>query len=369
MARLPPVRILTRYLVSRFLGNFAAFLILSTLVIIIVEMMLNLGDMLSGDSGLSGIALYLLFRLPAYYLRDLVPIVAFAAAFFTLAQASRWREILAIEAGGISHWRIAIPILLAGAALVVASLIVNETLVLHAMRAWNLRGNEESDMPVTFRQGSFWYHRGSTIYNIGDADRATRTLRGVSIYELDSSGHLVRSIRAPSATVESAHRWRFQAPLIRTFDRTSNVAPPITVREPGEATIELADSADMALLNADVSTLSLRNLHDAIELEASGPRRSLQMTSLYHTRLAEPLAVWVFILLALTLGIRVDHTQGLGMIPSAFYGITVLAAFFGLRSLGETLTSEGILPPFVAPWALLAALFAFGAVRFARIRG
>lgn len=363
------MRILTRYLVSRFLGNFAAFLLVSTLVIVIVEMMLNLGDMLRGDSGLAGIGVYLLLRIPAYYLRDLIPIVAFASAFFTLAQASRWLEILAMEAGGLSRLRIAAPILVASALLVAATLAVNETVVLSATRHWNLRGSDDGAIPVTFRQGSFWYHRGRTIYNIGDADRATRTLRGVRIYELDPAGHLLRSIRARRATIETAHRWRFERPFIRTFDPVDKLRPPSTVRQNGEVTLDLLDSTDMALMNADLTTLSLRDLYAAIETGASGRRRSRQMESLFHERLAEPLIVWVFVLTALTLGIRVDHAQGRGMITSAFYGIAVVAAFFGLRSLGGALTTGGLLPPWPAPWALVLAFFAFGSWRFVRIRG
>lgn len=369
IARLPPVRILTRYLVSRFLGNFAAFLAISTLVIVIVEMMLNLGDMFDEDAGLSGAGLYLLLRLPAYYFRDLIPIVAFAAAFFTLAQASRWLEILAMEAGGFSRLRIAAPILLAGAMLVATTLLVNETAVLNATREWNRRGTEEGQMPLTFRQGSFWYHRGRTIYNIGDADRATRTLRGVHIYELDEQGQLLRSIQARRAKMESADRWRFDRPLIRTFDSIDPFMAPASFRPRKEVTIELADSADMALMNADVTTLSLLDLHDAIESGASGGRRSQQLQALYHARLAEPLIVWVFVLVGLTLGIRVDHAQGLGMVSSAFYGIAVVAAFFGLQSLAGTLTSEGLLPPWPAPWALITGIGVFGAWRFYRIRG
>ena len=59
------MRILTRYLIARFLGTFAAFLVVSTLTIIVVEMMLNLGDMLRDDSGLRGVSSYLFLRIPS----------------------------------------------------------------------------------------------------------------------------------------------------------------------------------------------------------------------------------------------------------------------------------------------------------------
>jgi lipopolysaccharide export LptBFGC system permease protein LptF len=84
------VRILSRYFVVRFTSLFAAILFASTLTIVIVEMLLNLDDMLRTQQGLVGVLQYLFLRIPSYYLRDLLPISAFAASFFTLAAAARW---------------------------------------------------------------------------------------------------------------------------------------------------------------------------------------------------------------------------------------------------------------------------------------
>ena len=147
------MRILTRYMASRFLGLFAVFLLVATATIVIVEIMLNLGDMLAGQRGLPGIASYLLLRVPSYYLADLVPVVAFAAAFVTLGSAARWHELTAIKAGGISPHRIAIPIMLASVLVTGATFAFNETVVRHSSRLWNLRESDTlggSDVQIAF---------------------------------------------------------------------------------------------------------------------------------------------------------------------------------------------------------------------------
>jgi lipopolysaccharide export system permease protein len=123
------VRILSRYFAVRFTGLFAAILFASTLTIVIVEMLLNLDDMLRAQDGMTGVLRYLFLRIPSYYLRDLMPVAAFAASFFTLATASRWHETTAVKAGGLSPHRIVLPILATAALLALASLILAETWV------------------------------------------------------------------------------------------------------------------------------------------------------------------------------------------------------------------------------------------------
>lgn len=355
------VRILTRYLVARFLGYFAAFLIISILTIVIVEMMLNLGDMLQGDRGLPGIASYLLLRVPSYYLRDLLPVTAFAAAFFTLATAARWLELTGMKTGGLSIRRVSAPLLGVGLLLSAATFVIHETIVLDATRRWNQRDSE--NRPVTFRQGSFWYHRGGTIYNIDDADRTTNTLRGVRIYEVDDHGHLIRSIEAPRAVIDSPERWRFEAPLVRRFG-TDVDAPPTVVRHEGEVALALEDPTGLELMSADVASLSVLELQQLIErAERDGPAPA-RPRALLHARLAEPLTLALFVLTAIPLGARVERTGAQGITLPALYGVGVAAVFFALRSLVDSLATNGLIPPAPAPWLLLAGFTGWAGWRY-----
>ncbi len=361
------MRILTRYLVARFLGTFVVFLLVSTATIVIVEMMLNLGDMLQRDTGLRGIASYLFLRLPSYYLRDLLPIVAFASAFFTLGSAARGLEILAMKAGGLSPHRIAAPLLGVGLVLSAGGFVVNETVILEAKRLWNQRDSRAN--PISFRQGSFWYHRGRTIYNIGDADRTTNTLRGVRIYELGDDGRLLRSIEAESATVSGRDHWSFDSPLIRRFDPDDDESPPIATQYEGELGLDLGEGSGVALMNADVTTLSVLELRQVIAQQRQRGREPSRPQALLHARLADPFAVFLFVLAAIPLGVRVEMASGHGMTLPALYGIAIVAAFFSLRSVADTLTMGGLLPPSPIPWLIVAAFAGFGAWRYAEMPG
>jgi LPS export ABC transporter permease LptG len=360
------VRILTRYLVARFLGTFVAFLIVSTITIVIVEMMLNLGDMLQRERGLRGITSYLFLRIPSYYLRDLLPVVAFAAAFFTLGSASRSRELQAMKAGGVSPRRAAAPLLWVGIFLTAGTFLVNETLVLEATRLWNQRDTQAN--PITFRQGSFWYQRGRTIYNIGDADRTTRTLRGVHVYELGEHGRLLRSVEAERATVRDDDQWLFHAPLVRRFDAANSERPPVTTRHEGDVALDL-DGGSAVALSADVTTLTVAELREVIEQQQRGGHEASRTRAVLHARLAEPFCVLLFVVAAIPLGVRVERRGAQGMTVAALYGLAILAAFFALRSVADALASGGLLPPSPVPWVVLAAFSAFVAWRYAEMPG
>ncbi len=357
------MRILTRHLVARFLGYFAAFLIVSTITLVIVEMMLNLGDMLRGGGGLADVTEYLLLRVPAYYLRDVIPIAAFGAAYFTFGTAARWLELLAAKAGGLSPRRIAAPLLATGGVLTACAFLLNETWVLDATRGWNQRDAEAEAESIRFREGSFWYQRGRTIYNIGHADRATSTLRGVQIFELDARGRLLRRIQAPSATLDEDDVFRFEAPRVHRFDPSDRAGAPRIEDHEGPVTLDLAEHTGVALMGADLGALSVRELTEVIAREGEEGRRSERPRALLHARLAEPFAVLLFVLVAIPLGARVERGAGRGMTLPALYGIATVTCFFGLRTLAETLTVSGLLPPASTPWALLAGFFAFGGWR------
>ena len=78
--------------------------------IVIVDTLLNFDDIVEEYEGARGIATYLFLRLPSYYLRDLIPITGFAAAFFCMGLPARRKEITALKAGGISPQRAAAPL-------------------------------------------------------------------------------------------------------------------------------------------------------------------------------------------------------------------------------------------------------------------
>jgi LPS export ABC transporter permease LptG len=352
------VRTLSRYFATRYLGMFAVILVVSTVTIVIIEMLLNLDDMLSADHGPGAPIQYLILRIPSYYLRELIPMTSFAAAFFTLGFSSHWYEVFAAKAGGVSPDRLLAPVLIAASLVAFVSFALGETWIVGSTREWN-RHESGGDSQISFREGSFWYQRGLAIYNVAEADLEQRTLGGVRLFILNPEGSLVRSVDAQHVDVEEDHRWRFHRPTIRHFE-PDDPDSGARIEQPDELILDVADPGEIALINTDLRSLSVVDLRDHIALrDATGENVNRVRTELY-SRFVEPIEVVLFALLAAPLGLQVRERRSFG-IP-ALIGIGTVASFVALRSIGTTLSNEGVVSAAAASGLLLLLFGAAGAL-------
>lgn len=332
------------------------------IAIVIIELLLNFDNIIGDHSSLTETASYLFLRLPAYYFRDLIPVCSFAAALFSVGLAARKQEVMAAKSGGISPQRMVVPILVAATVLSAATLLVNETVVLSATRAWNRRQNP--DESITFRRGSFWYHRGDTIYSVAEADRETRTLHGVRVFATSARGRLHRSIQADVAEVGEDHRWHLLDATIRTFDPTTPDSPPDVLRRE-ETILDVVAAHDLALLDASAKTLSLMELREYIRARVDEGQDPERYRGMVNRRIADALTVAVFALIAVPLGLAIERTRSLA--AAAVAGIVVLALFYTARTAATILTADGIGSAVSAPWLVLGAFAGFGAAQLARV--
>ncbi len=357
------MRTLSRYFAARFFSLFAATLFVSMLAIVIVEMLLNFDNILETWDGIPGLLRYFLLRIPSYYLGDLVPVATCTASFLCLGLAGRWLEISAIKAGGISPYRVALPVLGAAAVVALAALAVNETWGVESTRQTR-RPQSEGGGQLTFHQGSFWYHRGRVIYSVTKAERSTRSLRGLRLYERDPLGRVVRIIQADKARVEDDHQWRLEHATIRRFDPLRPEQGP-SLEILAETTLPISDASEDVLLDADPSTLSLGKLRRYIAARRLEGDPAHGAIALFHTRLTEPLSVVLLATLAVPFGLMVEHSRSFGR--PALLTIVVLVSFFAARSVGISLGAGGLVPAASGPWSPLLIFSALAASLLARI--
>jgi LPS export ABC transporter permease LptG len=355
------VRTLSRYFLASYLKLFVAILFAALIAISIVEMLLNFDQILDDHEGLRGVAQYLFLRLPAYYFRDLIPVTSFAAAFFCIGLAAQSREILAAKAGGVSPHVMVVPILVAATLLSATAFVINETWVLAAGRAASRFENDGAE--VSFRRGSFWYHRGDVIYNVQESDPVAKTLHGVRVFETTPSGRLQQSTRAEFVRIDEFHRWHLHDATIRRFDPARPTAAPV-VEHVEEAVLDVAAERDLALLDARAQSLSLRELRQYIRARADDGRDTNRFREMLHSRLTDPLTVFAFALVAVPLGLAVERRHSLP--GSAVLGIVTLGVFYTARTVVSLLVDGKAPAAALGPWFLLAALLGFGVFRFIR---
>lgn len=362
-ARLPRVRTLWRYISARFLRSFLGSLVILALVVVIVDTLLNLEDVLETTDTLWGAIQILLMRTASLYLAYLIPFAVFAGVFLSLGIAARSREILAMKAGGVSPLRAVLPVFFWAVPISVAALILNETVTVPASSSLNKRLGIRAG-EIYLGSGTIWYHTGRFIYNIRSPDAKEETVRDIHVFERNEAGRLVRLIRAEEARREAPGVWQFRGATVRHFDPAVPDAPPSVEHSP-EITLELAEDRSPRLLRAELATLPIGTLvRHVIAVRASGDRAP-GAEALLSQRLAIPLMVILFALLAVPLSLRVEQTQNIAL--PAVQAALVLFLFLTVREYAPRFANPGSPAASLAPWFALTLFFAFGAWRLARV--
>jgi len=355
-----PVGVLSRYLLTRFVVTFCAVLVVLIAIVGVIELLANFGDVVRASGSFLDAVLFVVLRIPHEHLPLLVPIASFASAFLSIGTAARANEILGMKAGGVSPLRVLVPVLCAALGISAIALVLNETLAVRALEMERRRAGG-NDSELTYRRGSFWYHKGSTIYNVRDADPTARVLHGVAIFELNERGRLLRSIQAARATIGADGRWQLADAVLRDFDPGDPIAPPV-FRHLAATEIELP--AEKALFDAGVSDLSIRELREYRDA-SPGDTESLRAEALLHERVSDPLTSFLFALLAIPLGLRAERTRSLAL--PALQGVALVFAFLMVREYGGTLATEGVTAAASTPWVILAAFTLYGAIALWRV--
>jgi lipopolysaccharide export system permease protein len=355
------VGVLARYLLVRFVALFAAVLFILVLLVGVVELLADFGEFARSGVGFSNMLALVALRIPHKHLPLLIPIGAFAAAFLAVGSAARTNEVLAMKAGGVSPLRVLLPVLACAGLISGAALLFNETIAVRAREVQRrLAGGDDAEL--TFRRGSFWYHKGHTIYNVRDADPVRRVLHDVAIFDLDERGRLVRSIRAADATIGADGHWQLADAVLQGFDPNDATATPSYQRL---AATEIELPEEKALLQAGVEDLSIRELSEVRHDRDPGDTASVRAATLLHERASAPFASFLFVLLAVPLGLRVERTGSMAL--PALQGVIAIFLFIMVREYGGTLATQGVTSAVATPWAILAAFLAYGTLELWRV--
>lgn len=134
------MKTIDRYIIVQFLQNFVILSVVMMGLYVLVDLIVDLdefldaGKELAGDRG--GVVPATLWVLADFYFPFLLLVyvamsglIVVAAMGFTIAQMQRHRELIAIMAGGVSLYRVAAPILVAGFLFNLVSLPVQEALI------------------------------------------------------------------------------------------------------------------------------------------------------------------------------------------------------------------------------------------------
>jgi LPS export ABC transporter permease LptG len=300
------------------------------------------------------------FRYLAPYLSyQLAPLAALVAVLVTLGVMSKNNEIVACKASGISLYRLALPLILAGLSLAVVMVIVDDTYLPYANQRQDALRNQIKGRPAqTYTRPQRWiFGENSKIYNYDLFDPAQNLFGGLSVIELDpTTFHVKRRVYATRAHwSDQQNVWILENGWIRDFsDGTIDSYQPFGATALAELKEPPVYFNRQVLQAFQMSWEELREYIDGLQ------RAGFDVSALrvqWHKKLAYPLIAPISMLLAIPFALLVGMRGALGGVA---LGVAIAITYWANSALLEAMGGVGQLPPLLAGWSPDLIFFFFG---------
>ena len=287
------MKILDRYIMKLFVINLVILGLVMIALVLLLDLIMNFDEFAAAGERLGRDSSFFVATLRAIvdfygpwlallfvYIAGLLPI---GAAGFTLASLIRNRELVAMLAGGVSLFRIAMPVLILGFA-VNALLFVDQEFIIPRLAYKIARSHSDikygAIQPFSPR---FVPDGNDALFTAARFDARTETMEHLTILQRDPQGRTIARITASQAVWDEANdRWE----LINGF-ATFHRADPERGHEVPFIATDLDPTALVLRQNANFrQLLSLRQLDDL--LQRSRVVDVEELTRIRHSRFSMP---------------------------------------------------------------------------------
>ena len=355
------IRLLSRYVVRTFATTFILLVLGLPLLFIIADVTDNIDTYM--EKGITGARLGLsyLYQLPLFVLYSF-PIAALIATVFTIGGMTRHQELTAAKAGGVSFYRIFLPIAAMSVLLSIAAFGLGELTPITLQKRAVLMGDETA---VRFgpRMNFVYQTEREGVLTARRLDAGAGELSQI-VLERNARGERPGLHRmAERATWTAKHGWKLERGYIRELyaDGREVTTHFDTLRVPG--LVETPE--DMLGGPKDPQAMGYRQMSrfiGAIE-RSGGDANPLKVER--AQKLAIPMAVMVIVLFGAPL---VTSTQRGGTAYGVGVSLGVTIFYMLLFRVGRAVGSTGAVDPTLAAWFPNALFLVAGLLLMSRVR-
>jgi len=351
-----PSRTLTWYLGKTFMTRILAVLIMLVLVLMMLDLLSNTGEILAyPGNGEAELLRYASLRVPQLVARFL-PYSVLLATIITLATFNQNSEVVAMKAAGLSAHQILAPLILAAALVAVFSFAFNERIVTRAtssLKAWEAAEFGPVPDDPSLRANIYLNDGNDVLLASSVAGTGSGTvMRGVTFYERDEAGMIVRQLRAPIARWANPG-WRLER--AREFEVESAEVKALAEPEVVGSGITLGQ---LTLRKIDADAEPIGQLSQSIAALDSAGRRTAELRGKWWHKISGPLSAVLMPLLGAVAGFGLARSGHL--LARAVIGMALGFAFFVVDNAALAMGSFGGYPPLLAAWAPFVLFFLLG---------
>ena len=339
------------YILNSFLFYFFVLLFSLVLLIEVFTFFELLGDMVKNDIPMTTMLDYL-WHLAPKLIYDLTPIGSLVASLICFGILTKYNEVTAFKAGGVSVHRLAAPVLLMSLGLSGALFAFDHYYIPDANRRQERLRAEIKKKPVAtyLRPDRQWvYGQGSRIYNFGFLDPKKAEMTKVNVYELNAQNfQLMHQISAQQAFwSQSAQTWNFHNGVSQEAGpRYNNYRQFLH----GSAEFpELKEAPSWFVKEEkEYKEMNFEELGQYIqELKASGVE-TIPLQVQYFKKFAVPLFAFIMAVLSIPFAFVAGNKGAMTGVGVSF-GIAI--AYWSLETVFEQVGDLNQLPPAMAAWS------------------
>jgi LPS export ABC transporter permease LptG/LPS export ABC transporter permease LptF len=316
-----------------------------------------LPDMARTHASLSLVASYFLHLLPLT-IYQLLPLGALVGTLITIGLMAKNNEVTAFKASGISLFRLALPLILAGALLSAGMFLLDDTFLPYANQRQDALRDQIKGRPAEtyFQPAHQWiFGEHDKVFNYQFFDSDRNVFGGLSVIELDpATFQMRRRVYANRAYWEpSLKSWVLEGGWVRNF-----AGATVTSFVPFRTATLDEFSESPAYFKREVRQyyqMNWRQLGRYIRSLQQAGFDTSRLSVEWHKKFAFPLITTIIIFLGIPFAFLVGTRGAMGGLATAV-GIGIV--YWAAAALFEAMGAVGQLPPFLAGWAP-DAIFAF----------
>jgi lipopolysaccharide export system permease protein len=355
------VNLLDRYVVRSVLGGVA----------VVLAVLLTLGalflfanqqdDIGQGTYSAIDAFWFVLLNMPQQ-VYELMPIAVLIGALLGLGQLARGSELTVMRAAGISVWRIAASVAMAGVLLMAVAAICGEFLAppLQALAKKEKALAKFSNISFANRGGA-WVRDGNLLINVMEQS-GTAEFGGMRIFELSPAHTLVSVAKADTASVQADGSWK-----LSSYRRTRFGGEVIEADAEANRMFETKVGGDFLELTVTLPReLATRVLWDLMRHLRENGLDTAPQEFAFWSRIARTCAIVFAALLALPFVFGSLRSAGSG--ARTLIGVLIGVSFFLVQRMLESGAMVFDASPLVLAWTPTVVLAAAAVGFIARTR-
>ncbi len=344
------MRLMTRYILSEFVRNFAITLSAFVLLFLIGDFIEKVDDYIEHSAAVADVTAFILYQIPKI-LFLMTPVAVLLATLLTLGAMSRSGEVIAMKASGVPLSRIVLPVLITAAGLSAVVFWANETIIPYCnARAEYIKNVKIKKMPAVpqLKHDKLWF-RGpqGEIVNIGlvEFKGDIPTCYGVTFYTFNDRFELIK--RTDAKIMDwNGNGWILRKGVNYYFRNNGSGVRRLAFEElPVYIPEKPDDFRRVEKLSEEMTHAELNNYISKLREKGYNPVK--YVVDLYG-KTSFTLANIIMVIVAVPFSLKSSRSGGAAI--SVGLCIVIAIGYWLLYSFSISLGHAGRFPPFFSAW-------------------